>query len=86
MANHKQALKRHRQSLVRAARNKYYKSTMRSSVKQARVALEAGDKDQATAAVSGASSYLDHIAGKGVIPKKRASRIKSRLAQQLNAL
>ncbi len=86
MANHKQALKRHRQSLVRAARNKYYKSTMRKNLKQARVALESGDKDQAAAAVFTASSYLDRIAGKGIIPKQRASRVKGRLAVQLNAL
>ena len=85
VANHKQAIKRHRQSLVRAERNRYYMSTARTFLKRARLALAAGD-DGAGGAVSKATAYLDRIAGKGIIPKKRASRLKSRLTRQLNAL
>jgi small subunit ribosomal protein S20 len=85
VANHKQAIKRNRQSIVRAERNQYYMSTARTFIKRARLALEAGDK-AAGDAVGKATSYLDHIAGKGIIPKKRASRLKSRLTRQLNAL
>ncbi len=85
MANHKQAIKRNRQNIVRADRNRYFLSTARTHIKRARLALEAGDK-AAGDAVSKATSYLDHIAGKGVIPKKRAGRLKSRLTRQLNAL
>lgn len=85
MANHKQALKRNRQSIVRTERNRYYMSTARTFVKRARQALEDGDKG-AGEIVGQATSYLDHIAGKGIIPKKRASRLKSRLTRQLNAL
>ena len=84
MANHKQAIKRNRQNIIRAERNRYYLSTARTFLKRARQALEAGDK-AAGAAVAKATSYLDHIAGKGVIPKKRASRLKSRLTRQLTA-
>ena len=85
MANHKQAIKRNRQNLVRAERNRYYMSTARTRIKNARQALEDGDKG-AGELVGKATSYLDHIAGKGVIPKRRASRLKSRLTRQLNAL
>jgi len=85
VANHKQAIKRNRQNLVRAARNRYYMSTARTFVKRARLAL-AGEEGAAADAVQKATNYLDRIAGKGVIPKKRASRLKSRLTRQLNAL
>ena len=85
MANHKQAIKRNRQNAVRAARNRYYMSTARTFLKRARLAL-AGEEKSAADAVQKATVYLDRIAGKGVIPKKRASRLKSRLTRQLNAL
>ena len=85
MANHKQAIKRNRQSIVRAERNRYYLSTARTFIKRARQALEDGDKG-AGEFVSKATAFLDHISGKGVIPKKRASRLKSRLVRHLNAL
>ncbi len=86
MANHKQALKRHKQSLVRQSRNNYYKATMRTYLKRARHAIAAGDKAAATPAVSEAVSWLDHIAGKGAIPKQRADRLKGRLSSQLAKL
>tara|TARA_B100001287_G_C22250297_1_gene330123 strand:+ start:192 stop:449 length:258 start_codon:yes stop_codon:yes gene_type:complete len=85
VANHKQAIKRNRQNVVRAARNRYYMSTARTFLKRARLALEGKDQS-ASDAVQKATNYLDRIAGKGVIPKKRASRLKSRLTRQLNAL
>ena len=86
MANHKQALKRHRQSLKRNARNTYYKSTVRTYLRQAREALAAGDAAVATPAVRKASAFLDRVASKGIIPANRASRVKGRLNKQLAAL
>lgn len=86
MASHKQAEKRHRQSLGRAKRNSYYVSTLRTLVKNARTALaEAPETSRATAheAVMKAVSWIDHVRGKGIIPKNRASRLKSRLESQL---
>ncbi len=86
MANHKQAIKRHRQSLKRNARNNFFKATARTYLKRARTALEGGDKGAAAEAVRLAASYLDHVASKGIIPKERASRLKSRLDTQLSSL
>ena len=86
MANHKQALKRYRQSLKRAERNRYYKTTARTFLKRARASLEAGDRAEATEAVQAATAYLDRVACRGVIPKGRADRLKSRLALQLAKL
>ena len=86
MATHKQALKRHRQSVARTERNNYYKSTMRTHLKAARLDLSNGDKGAAGESVARASKYLDRVASRGVIPKARASRVKSRLNRALAAL
>lgn len=86
MATHKQALKRHRQSLKRNERNTYYKSTVRTYLRQAREALAAGDASAATPVVRKATAFLDRVASKGIIPANRASRVKGRLTKQLAAL
>ena len=86
MATHKQAEKRHRQSVGRAKRNSYYEQTMRGLVKSARTALTSavpGVKAATADSVKKAVSWIDHIATKGIIPKQRASRLKSRLESQL---
>lgn len=82
MATHKQAEKRHRQSLARAERNRYYEATLRSLLKGARTAIEAGQKT-AGETVKTALAYVDHVVGKGVIPRGRADRLKSRLSSQV---
>jgi small subunit ribosomal protein S20 len=86
VATHKQALKRHRQSLNRRDRNSYYESTARTFLKRAREALAAGNAEEAQGAVRSATVYLDRVASKGAIPKGRADRLKSRLMSQLAAL
>mgnify|MGYP001172783426 CR=1 FL=1 len=86
MATHKQAEKRHRQSVGRAERNSYYEATLKSLVKSARTALASvapGVKATSADSVKKAVSWIDHIATKGVIPKQRASRLKSRLESAL---
>lgn len=80
MANHKSALKRHRQSLKARARNMHYRSMARTAVKKAR---NASAQDQ-TEAFRAAASVLARVASKGVIPRRRASRKISRLARALN--
>ncbi len=83
MANTKQAMKRHRQSLGRRDRNRYNRVTVRTTVKQAREVIASTDGD-AEAAVLTAVKTLDSVASKGAIPKKRAARLKSRLMKRLN--
>ncbi len=78
MADHKQAVKRHRQSVVRAERNKHYRSMMRTHLKQAREAVESGAKDK-DARVVQAISPIDRLASKGIIPRNTASRTVGRL-------
>jgi len=81
MANHKQSIKRHKQSLVRRARNQHFKTTMRTYLKQARLALEekSGNADEA---VKKAVQIIDRVAQKGIIPKNTAARTISRLMKQ----
>lgn len=82
MANHKQALKRHRQSVKRQARNKHLNTIMKNTVKKVETALESKDDKEIKASLSKAESVIQHVASKGVIPKKRAARKVSRLARQ----
>ena len=79
MANHKQALKRHRQSLKAHSRNKHFKTMLKNVVKKAATA-ESGDVEQTFRT---AESVAMSIASKGIIPKKRASRKVSRMAKRL---
>jgi len=86
LANHKSAKKRARQDLKRAARNKTSRTRVKSVLKSAGVALDSGDPEAATAAIRTAEGVLRRVASKGAIPKKRASRISSRLAKRRNAM
>lgn len=83
MAHHKQALKRQRQSEQKRARNQSAKSRMKSAIKKALAAAESRDALARTEAFRQAESEIRHVAQKGVIPKKRASRKVSRLARRL---
>lgn len=84
MANHKSAVKRNKQNVVRNARNTHIRSTMRSFVKQVREAVAKGDNEAAKSALDRAIPYIDKAASKGVIHKATASRKISRLSKLVN--
>lgn len=86
MANSAQARKRARQGEARRQRNASYRSMMRTYLKQALTAVEAGDKEAATAAYSKAAGMLDKSAGKGLIHKNKAARHKSRMNKAIQAM
>ncbi|MEM9691431.1 MAG: 30S ribosomal protein S20 [Myxococcota bacterium] len=79
MANHASAKKRNRQIIARTEAARAFRSAVRTAVKKADVAIAEGSDDAATL-VKAASSLLDRAATKNALPKKRASRLKSRLA------
>ena len=83
MANHASAVKRNRQRLKKTARNRSEKSGLRTDLKKARAALKATGSGSVEL-VKAAVSALDRAASKGVIPTKRASRVKGRLAAALH--
>lgn len=86
MANHKSALKRHRQSLIRNERNTTMRTRIKNVVKAVRSAVEANDKDQASIALNTAVSVLDKAATKRVIHARCAARRISRLHTAVNKL
>jgi len=83
VANHKQALKRHRQSLKRNLRNKHFKTIMKNAVKKALAAKESDNEEEKKAAFRQAESVIRRVSSKGLLPGKRASRKVSRLSKQL---
>lgn len=80
MPHHKSATKRLRTSEKARLRNRATKSRLKGVIKKA----ENTDGAEAAPAFNDAMSALDRAASKGVIPKGRADRKKSRLAKRLN--
>ena len=86
MPNHKDTMKRARQNVVRNARNRHYRTRMRTQIKRLRIALDSGDKTAALAQLPKTVSEIQHVAQKGIIHRKQASRRVSRLARAVNAM
>ena len=86
MANTPQAKKRIRRNDRRAEVNGARVSRIRTFVKKAETALEAGDKDAAKAALAAAQPEMARGVAKGVLHKNTASRKFSRLTKRLAAL
>ena len=79
MANHKDALKRARQSERRRAQNRHYRTMMRTRIKAVRDAVEAGEVDTAQAALRDAQSTIHRLVSKGIIHRNNGARRISRL-------
>ncbi len=84
MANHKSAIKRHKQSVKRAARNRAAKTRIRNVIKDVRAAIKANDTEKANQLLVEATSTVDRAATKGVLHWKTAARKISRLAKAVN--
>ncbi|GAB1408878.1 30S ribosomal protein S20 [Desulfovibrionales bacterium] len=84
MANHKSALKRHRQSLKNRERNKMMKTRVKNVVKAVHMAIETKDPEAIAAALRTATAVLDKAASKKVLHRRNAARRISRLAQAVN--
>jgi len=81
MANHKSALKKAKQDLVRRSRNRSGKSKLRTALKKFRIMLHENDA-AVVEALPGLVSLIDKSAKKGFIHTNAASRLKSRLSSQ----
>ena len=86
MANHKDAIKRHKQSENRRVRNRAIRTSMRNHVKAVRDAVEAGDSDRAKDLLSKATSVLHRTVSKGVIHRNQAARKISRLSAAVKSI
>jgi small subunit ribosomal protein S20 len=86
MANTPQARKRIRRNERRTTVNKNRVSRVRTLIKKVELALTAGDKDAATAAMTAMQPELARGVAKGVVHKNTAARKFSRLTKRLSAL
>ena len=86
MANTPQAKKRIRRNDRRAEVNGARVGRVRTFIKKVELALTAGDKEGASAALAAAQPELFRGVSKGVIHKNTASRKYQRLSKRLAAL
>ncbi|AKS47822.1 SSU ribosomal protein S20P [Octadecabacter temperatus] len=86
MANTPQAKKRARQNEARFQVNKARRSRIRTFLRKAEEAIEAGDKDAAAAAVRALQPELMRGVSKGVFHKNTAARKMSRLSARVKAI
>ena len=85
MANHKSAVKRNRQSIVRRTRNRSIKTRMKGVVKEVYAAMAENSVEKTREALKVAIPVIDKTAVKGTLHKKNASRKVSRLTKKVNA-
>lgn len=86
MANIKSAKKRAKTSEKSRVHNVSLRSRLRSLIKKIVVAIENGNKKEATAAYATATPIIDGAVNKGLIHKNKAARHKSRLNTKIKAL
>ena len=86
MANSLSARKRARQSERSRRRNASQRSNVRTAIKNVLKAIESGDKNAADAAYKAAVPAIDRSVAKGIMPKNKAARHKSRLNSHVRAM
>ncbi len=84
MANHKSAVKRHKQSIKRRDRNIAVKSAVKTAVKRVEGAISKNDIDDAKRRLRETNILLDKAVSKGVLHRNNASRKISRLTTKVN--
>ena len=83
MANTKTAKKRVKVIAAATIRNKAYRSSLRTAVKKAELALASGAENKIEV-VRSAMRKIDCAVTKGILHKNTAARKKSQLARSLN--
>lgn len=87
MANRiKSAIKQHRQSLKRRARNLHVKTSLRTLMKKLNAQVANGDDAASKALLIELNRAIDKAATKGVLHKKTASRYVSRFSKKVSKL
>jgi small subunit ribosomal protein S20 len=85
LANHKSALKRNRQSIVRRDRNRINRTKVKTAVKKVDTAIEVESSvEKAQEALKSAVPVIERAAVKGAFHKRTASRKISRLTKKVN--
>jgi small subunit ribosomal protein S20 len=86
VANIKSQLKRIKTNEKARLRNKAVKSSLKTSVRKFREAVDAGDRETAGTLLKDAGRALDKAASKGVIHKNQAANRKSAMAKRAASL
>ncbi len=86
MANHRSAIKRHKQSEKRRLRNQAIKSSIKTATKKVREAIKRGNAEEVRALLRDATVLLDKAVTKGVLHRNNASRRISRLTTAANSI
>ena len=83
MAQHKSAFKRIRVIERNRARNKFYRSSMKTILKDV---TSANSKEEGLTNYNKAASFLDKMVSKGILHKNTAANKKSSLMNYVNSL
>lgn len=86
MARHPSAIKRAKQNERRRIRNLSVKTTVKSSIKKVRAAVEKKDVDEAQKALQKTIPLIQKAKSKGAFHKNTSARKISRLTREVNAL
>jgi len=86
LANSLSARKRARQSERNRRHNASQRSHVRTAIKNVLRAIETGDKTAAAAAYKLVVPAIDRSVAKGIMPKNKAARHKSRLNTHVKAM
>jgi len=83
---HPSAIKRHRQSLKKRAKNKEAKSRIRTLIKKVHQAIEAKNREVASLHLREVNRALGKAVSQGILKRNTASRWLSRLARSASQL
>ena len=86
MANSPSSKKRARQQEKRRQHNAGQRSMVRTYIKKVDAQIESGNYDDAQAAFLTAVPMIDSMVNKGIFPKNKAARTKSRMNARVKAL
>jgi len=86
LANHKSAVKRNKQGLIRRDRNRTNRTKVKTVIKKIEAAMEVdGSVEKAQEALVAAVPIIERAATKGAFHKKTAARKVSRLTKRVNS-
>jgi small subunit ribosomal protein S20 len=86
VANTPQAKKRARQNEVNRKHNASLRSMARTYIKKVEAKINAGNAEEAKAALKEAQPIMDSMVNKGIFAKNKVARTKSRLNTRIKAL
>ncbi len=86
MAKNKSAIKRHKQSEKRRARNAPVKTALKTAIKKTRDSVESANTEEAKNSLKTTVVLLDRAVTKRVLHRNSASRRISRLTNAVNSM